>query len=157
MRLISTLTLAALLACPAGAAARGASAQSGRRPAQPVGPGQGGGGGERAGDKQDRSPADENGVYAGREVTRKAIIRTRPEPAYPREARRRRVQGTVRLRIILRADGRVDDRVEVQRSLPYGVTEAAISAARRIEFEPAMKGVRKVSQYVIVEYNFNVY
>jgi protein TonB len=154
MKLIPTLTLAALLACHAAA---GAPAQSGRvKRHDPVGPGQGGGG-ERSGDRDDGSPADEHRVYTSREVTRKAIITSRPEPVYPRAARRKSVQGTVRLRLILRADGRVDDHVEVQQSLPYGVTESAITAARRIEFEPARKGDRKVSQYVIIEYNFNVY
>jgi protein TonB len=157
MKLIPTLTLAALLACHAAA---GASAQSARvKRHDPVAPGQGGnaGGGERAGDQDDSSPADENRVYTSHEVTRKAIIKSRPNPDYPREARRREVQGVVRLRIILRADGRVDDRVEVQESLPEGATEAAIKAARRIVFEPALKGDRKVSQYVIVQYNFKIY
>jgi TonB family protein len=163
MKLIPSLTLATLVACHAAGEAE-ARAQSGRvkRAEPPAGPGRGGGG-DRADDKgvgggkEDDSAPDENRVYAGREVTRKAVIKSRPAPDYPRAARRREVAGTVRLRIILRADGRVDDRVEVQKSLPEGVTEAAIRAARRIEFEPARKGDRKVSQYVIVEYNFNVY
>jgi TonB family protein len=159
MRLIPTLTLAALIACHAVAAA-GVPAQSGRiKRHDPVGPGRGGdaGGGERAGDKDDGSPADENRVYKGSEVTRKAVIKSRPDPVYPRAARRREVQGVVSLRIILRADGRVDDRVEVLKSLPEGVTEESIKAARRIEFEPARKGDRKVSQYVVIEYKFEIY
>jgi protein TonB len=156
MNRITTLTLAALIACHAAA---GASAQSARvKRHDPVEPGRGGDtGGGRAGDQDDGSPADENRVYTSHEVTRKAIIKSRPNPDYPREARRKEVQGKVRLRIILRADGRVDDRVEVQQSLPEGATEASIKAARRIVFEPALKGDRKVSQYVIVEYNFQIY
>jgi TonB family protein len=153
VKLVPTLTLAALLACHAAA---GAPAQSGRvkrhDPVEPVR-----GGGEAAGEKEGDPAADENRVYTSREVTRKAVITSRPEPGYPRSARRRVVHGVVRLRIILRSDGRVDDRVEVQKSLPEGVTEEAIKAARRIEFEPARKGDRKVSQYAIIEYNFNVY
>jgi TonB family protein len=42
-------------------------------------------------------------------------------------------------------------------SLPYGLTEKAIAAARRIQFTPATKDGRAVSQYIQVEYNFNIY
>jgi protein TonB len=155
MNLIPTLTLATLLACHAVAGAQSARVKR----HDPIAPGQGGnaGGGERAGDQDDASPAGEDRVYTSHEVTRKAVINSRPNPDYPREARRREVQGTVRLRIILRADGHVDDHVEVQESLPDGATEAAIKAARRIVFEPALKGDHKVSQYVIIEYNFRIY
>jgi outer membrane biosynthesis protein TonB len=41
--------------------------------------------------------------------------------------------------------------------LPDGLTEKAIEAARRISFTPAEKDGRKVSQYVTIEYNFNIY
>jgi outer membrane biosynthesis protein TonB len=37
------------------------------------------------------------------------------------------------------------------------LTEKAIAAARRIQFSPAMKDGRAVSQYIRVEYNFNIY
>jgi hypothetical protein len=42
-------------------------------------------------------------------------------------------------------------------TLPEGLTEQAIEAARDIEFKPASKDGRPVSQYVTVEYNFNIY
>jgi hypothetical protein len=41
--------------------------------------------------------------------------------------------------------------------LPDGLTEACINAARKIKFIPAMKDGRFVSQYVTIEYNFNIY
>ena len=161
MRLLPTLTLAAAIACLCAA---GAGAQSGRvkRGGAP-GVGRGGGGAERdpsPGAGEADKPAreqDDSRVFTGREVTQKARITRRPPPDYTREARRKNVSGTVLLKIILRADGRVDDRVEVVKSLPYGLTEEAIKAARRIAFEPAEKGGRKVSQYALVEYNFNLY
>jgi hypothetical protein len=37
------------------------------------------------------------------------------------------------------------------------LTEKAISAARMIKFMPAMKDGRAVSQYIQIEYNFNLY
>jgi len=87
----------------------------------------------------------------------RAVIKSKPNPGYPREARPHRVQGQVKLRIILGSDGKIHDEIDVLEGLPYGVTEEAIKAARRIEFEPARKDGRHVSQYVTVIYNFNLY
>ncbi|MDT5059855.1 MAG: hypothetical protein QOH63_562, partial [Acidobacteriota bacterium] len=41
--------------------------------------------------------------------------------------------------------------------LPNGLTERAIAAARQIRFTPAMKDGHAVSQYIQIEYNFNLY
>ena len=95
-------------------------------------------------------------VFNAKEVTRKAIITARPEPLYTQEARRESVTGTVVLRLVLGADGRVTD-VRVVKALPGGLTEQAVEAARGIEFIPAQRDGRAVSQYVTVEYNFNIY
>jgi TonB family protein len=100
---------------------------------------------------------DDDKPLTGKEVTVRAVIKSRPNPAYPRGARAYRVQGEVKLRIILGSDGRVRDKMEVLEGLPHGLTEEAIKAARRIEFEPARKDGRPVSQYVTVIYNFNLY
>jgi outer membrane biosynthesis protein TonB len=37
------------------------------------------------------------------------------------------------------------------------LTEKAIEAAKRIQFIPAEKDGHKVSQYVVISYNFNIY
>lgn len=47
--------------------------------------------------------------------------------------------------------------VFVVRGLPHGLTETAIGAAVRIRFEPAQKDGRAVSQYVVLEYNYNIF
>jgi protein TonB len=96
-------------------------------------------------------------VLTGKEVTVRAVIKSKPLPGYPREARPFGVAGQVKLRIILGADGEVRDEIEVLEGLPYGVTEEAIKAARQIEFEPAQKDGRPVSQYVTLVYNFNLH
>ncbi|MDT7540524.1 MAG: hypothetical protein QOE33_428 [Acidobacteriota bacterium] len=156
MKLFRLLTLAATLSC---LFATGAHAQSGRvKRSDPPAPGRGVGQGtsDEADQKGDGRP-DANGIYIGRDVTHRAIIKRRPAPAYPREARRKQVQGSVLLRLILRSDGRVDDKIEVLKSLPYGITEEAIKVAKQIEFVPAEKDGHKVSQYVVIEYNFNIY
>jgi TonB family protein len=89
----------------------------------------------------------------GRQVDRKARLLSRPEPASPR---RGEIQGTVRLRAILAASGKVE-KITVLKGLPEGVTEEAIKAARLIKFVPAERDGRRVSQSVIIEYNFNLY
>jgi periplasmic protein TonB len=81
---------------------------------------------------------------------------SRPEPQYTEEARKAGVQGTVVLRAIIASDGTVKN-VVVKRALPRGLTTAAIRAARKITFEPVTIDGRAVSQYIQIEYNFNLY
>lgn len=97
-----------------------------------------------------------NRVYLGREVDRKARLLSRPEPDYTRRARRNGVRGTVVIRAVLAASGKVG-MIIVAKGLPEGLTEEAIKAARAIKFEPAERDGQKVSQWVILEYNFNIY
>jgi TonB family protein len=124
---------------------RGGNTGGGDRRDGGGGPGGGGGGGP-----------DYSKPFPAREVTRKAQITSKPEPLYTEEARKNQVTGTVRLRLILGASGSVSGITPVSR-LPDGLTEKAIEAARRISFTPAEKDGRKVSQYVTIEYNFNIY
>jgi len=108
---------------------------------------------EDAGPERDEAG---NRVYLARQVDRKARLLSRPAPAYPRRARRGDVQGTVVLRVVLAASGKVE-KITVLKGLPGGVTEEAIKAARQIKFVPAERDGRPVSQSAIVEYNFNLY
>jgi TonB family protein len=115
--------------------------------ANPGGGGAGGGGG---------GGADYARTFRVHEVTRRAQITSKPEPLYTEEARKNGVTGTVRLRLVLSAAGRVTGITPLTK-LPDGLTEKAIEAARKINFTPAEKDGRKVSQYVTIEYNFNIY
>ncbi|MGI9104995.1 MAG: energy transducer TonB [Pyrinomonadaceae bacterium] len=127
-----------------------------------VGPGRGGntGGGDRrdggGGAGGGGGGTDYAKTFAAREVTRKATINSKPEPQYTEEARKNQITGTVRLRLVLSASGSVSNIIP-QTRLPDGLTEKAIEAARRISFTPAEKDGRKVSQYMTIEYNFNIY
>ena len=94
--------------------------------------------------------------FSPREVTRRAQVISRPEPLYTEEARRNQITGTVSLRLVLNANGTVSNISAVSR-LPDGLTERAIEAARQIKFTPAEKDGRKVSQWVTIQYNFNIY
>jgi periplasmic protein TonB len=79
-----------------------------------------------------------------------------PEPGFTEEARRNNVTGIVRLRAVLSASGEVTG-ISVVKPLPDGLTEKAIQAARQIKFRPAQKDGHVVSQYIVLEYNFNIY
>jgi TonB family protein len=89
-------------------------------------------------------------------VTRKAVITAKPEPGFTEEARKNNVVGVVKLRLVLGSNGQVSN-ISVVKPLPDGLTERAISAAKRIQFTPAQKDGRNVSQWVTIEYNFNIY
>jgi len=91
-----------------------------------------------------------------RDVDQKAKIISRSDPQYTDEARENSVEGTVVLRAVFAEDGLVKN-IRVVSGLPFGLTERAVAAAREIKFSPAMKDGRAVSQYIQIEYNFNLY
>ena len=118
--------------------------------------------GRSAGDRSEEMPtqaedaASDNQTYKQSDVTRKAIVVSKPYPPYTEKARRNQITGTVRLRIVLAASGKVINIVPLSR-LADGLTEKAMLAASHIKFIPAIKEGRYVSQYVTIEYNFNIY
>jgi TonB family protein len=101
-------------------------------------------------------PEAEWSVFSSAEVTEKAHVIRRPQPLYPEEARASRLSGTVKLLLVLAADGTVKHILVLQPS-HQPLTESAIEAARRISFEPAIKDGHPVSSSLVVEYGFNTY
>jgi Gram-negative bacterial TonB protein C-terminal len=102
----------------------------------------------------DTRPPD--GPFTQKEVARKAVLVYKPEPGFTEEARQNNVTGVVRLRAVLSSAGRMTH-IAVLKWLPHGLTEKAIAAAHHILFFPAEKDGHAVSQYVVLEYNFNIY
>lgn len=94
-------------------------------------------------------------IYGTRDGIKRANILAKPTPGYTEEARRAGVSGVVRLRVVLGSDGKVRH-ILVLRRLSHGLTEKAIEAARQVRFNPATLGGRPVSQYVVLEYGFNL-
>ena len=113
------------------------------------GPGGPGGGNERA-------PVDYGRIFKSPEVSQRAVITSKPDPGFTEEARKNNVMGVVRLRAVFSANG-VVTQISVISGLPAGLTERAITAAQRIKFQPARKDGRAVSQWITLEYNFNIY
>ena len=107
---------------------------------------------------KDASPksVDYTKIFAAREVDERAKILSYPSPAYTEAARHNNVAGVVILRAVLPASGEVTD-ITVVSGLPYGLSEKAIEAARKIKFEPARKDGRQVSQRVELTFTFNLY
>ena len=83
-------------------------------------------------------------------------ILTKPRAVYTDAARANQVQGKVVLRVTFKADGTIGAIATVA-GLPDGLTEAAIAAAKDIEFEPARRGDTAFSVTKPVEYIFTIY
>lgn len=120
-------------------------------PGRNTGPGDGVGVGSGRGEVDDSTT-----VFRANEVSEKAKILSKPAPEYTEAARQNQVSGTVVLQLVLSSSGAVTN-IRTISGLPFGLTEKAIAAARGIKFIPAIKDGNAVSQYVRVEYNFNLY
>jgi TonB family protein len=95
-------------------------------------------------------------VFSPEEVDQQARILSKLEATYTEEASKNKITGIVVLRVVLTADGEVIE-ISARKGLPYGLTEKAMAAARQIKFTPAVKDGQLVSQYMLIEYNFNLY
>jgi len=94
--------------------------------------------------------------FRGSQVEQRARVLFKPEPQYTDEARKNLTTGTVVLRVIFSSAGEVVQ-IRAVNTLPFGLTERAIAAARQIKFVPAMKGGQPVSVFMQLEYNFHLY
>ena len=101
--------------------------------------------------------SDNNGQpFRGSQVEQRARVLFKPEPQYTEDARRNAIEGTVMLHVVFASNGDVVQ-IRAVHTLPFGLTERAITAARQIKFVPAVKGGRPVSVFMQLEYNFHLY
>jgi len=107
----------------------------------------GGGGGRSGGAVQSGGFADQTKPVADaprarpRETgpaTQPVEILEKPNPVYTEEARRRRIEGEVLVAVIFKVGGQVEV-LGVKRGLGFGLDEAAVRAAQRIRFKPALR------------------
>lgn len=83
-----------------------------------------------------------------------AQIHELPTPEFTEEARRNHFSGAIQLQVMLGRDGTVE-KADPYGELPYGLTERAVEAARRIKFTPAsVFGYEPASVRVLVNYDF---
>jgi TonB family protein len=99
--------------------------------------------------------SDSSRIYSPSEITQKARVIEKPDPQYTGPAQDHQIEGTVVLRAVFAANGEVTN-VQVLKGLPYGLTEEAVAAAKRIKFIPAMKDGHAVSLYVQIDYRFEL-
>lgn len=102
-----------------------------------------------------QEPNPDEKVYEGKEVDTKVKILSQPDAVYTFQAAREHVVGTVTLVAVFTGSGEIRN-IEVVYGLPAGLTENAISVARKITFTPAMKGGHPVSQKMQLEYRFEL-
>jgi TonB family protein len=87
---------------------------------------------------------------------RKPFYLSITKPAYTEDGRRHRVTGIIMLRVEYRADGTIGE-VTALNSLGYGLDEAAIAAARKTVFIPAVRNGVFVAFTAPMTMTFNMY
>jgi hypothetical protein len=94
-------------------------------------------------------------IYRKYEPTQNAEILSIPSPDLTPDAIEHKDEavGQVKLDLILAPCG-VMDHMVMYGSVPYGLTEMAIKAAKRIEFKPALNDGQQVPQMISVIYEF---
>jgi len=102
---------------------------------------------------QPSSPPSSRLVFGAGEMQKKARLLDPPAAAYPEAARKAKAKGEVRLRVVLASDGTVKY-VFPMKPLKHGLTEAAIAAAQKIKFEPAIRAGKPASQFATLSYEF---
>ena len=79
----------------------------------------------------------------------------KPHPNYTEEARKNKIQGTVRARVLVGADG-VVKKVQIVRGRQDGLDEEAIRAVYQVRFRAATKNGQPVAFYVNFEVDFTL-
>ena len=82
-------------------------------------------------------------------------IISKPTPVYSQEARGLKLEGQVLLEILFTADGHVQVQ-RVVRGLGHGLDEAAVAAAGKMRFKPAMRNGQAVDSTAVVHVVFQM-
>ena len=149
-RAASTADAAGPLSITTAGASGGSGTGGGAGTGRGTGVGPGNGSGVGTGES-----VDYNGVFSVGSVTVRPQILGRPTPGYTDEARRNQIEGSVKVSVLLKADGAVSD-IQVARGLGYGLDEKAIEAARQLRFVPAQKDGHAVSVRLSLEFKFSL-
>ena len=102
------------------------------------------------------APARVVAAAEGRATPRPPRYLERIEPAYPRAARLAGVEGVVRLRLSLDADGRLVSAEVARSSGSPALDQAALDAARASRYEPARLGAVAVPAETSAAYRFEL-
>lgn len=83
-------------------------------------------------------------------------ILSKQKAQYTDRARSAGIQGTIMFAVLFTEDGKIAETVFLKR-LGYGLDEQALSALRKITFEPQKQDGKPVSVIRSVQYTFNIY
>ena len=82
------------------------------------------------------------------------VLLSHEQPQYPELAREAGISGVVRVNVLVGKDGRVKRAIAVDG--PELFRDAAIDAARKARFKPALQGRNPVEVWVIIPFNFEL-
>ena len=82
-------------------------------------------------------------------------ITYKPNPVYTQEARELKLEGEVLLEVSFSADGTLHVN-RVVRGMGHGLDEAAIAAANKIRFKPALRMGQPVDSTAVVHVSFQL-
>jgi protein TonB len=102
----------------------------------------------------DPQPADNEPIVVGGAVLKPEIL-VKTQPRYTELARRSNTTGVVVLRAVIDERGNVTN-LEVLRTLPMGLEQAAVDAVRTWRFKPATLHGRPVKVYFNLTVNFQI-
>ena len=103
-------------------------------------------------DRSDRNVANRPPL----KITKPLKVTYKQKAQYTAEARTNGLQGIVKLRVTFLASGKIGSITTIQ-GLPYGLTEQAIEAARKMRFEPEAVAEGKRTTTRPVTFTFNIY
>jgi protein TonB len=105
---------------------------------------------------QDQPDKTSDTVYdVGNDVTAPRAIYM-PNPEYSESARKKKINGTVALAMIVTAEGKVRD-LKVIKSLDKGLDKQALAAVSTWRFEPATKDGKPVAVHLSTDVTFRLY
>jgi TonB family protein len=120
------------------------------------GSGRGGGTGNGVGGGTGNGGGGDDEPTIAKGVTSPVKILSRTQAKYTDAARQNNVQGSVTLRVTFTAAGTIGA-ISAVNSLPYGLTEQAIAAARQLRFEPAKRNGVAITTSKTVTFSFTIY
>jgi TonB family protein len=81
---------------------------------------------------------------------------SKPPAKYPEEAKKKKIQGTVFLKVRFLKDGSIGE-ITVVKGIDKEIDESAIGAAKLIKFEPQRNGGKFITITKRIEYTFSIY
>jgi TonB family protein len=90
----------------------------------------------------------EGGIGGGKLTYRRPELMMLVPPVYPKDAEKKRIEGSVQLRILVIEDGTVNKVEIITSSGSASLDDAAVKAAKRTRFRPGIKNGKRVAMWI---------